>query len=226
MANAEFGIGFLPIDVFHSAFRIPHSELVSGAFMHQEVIMGGVGGQGIMVIGNLLAQAAFMENLNVTYLPIYGVEKRGGQADCTVVISSEEIGSPVVGAPQSCIILSKPSLLKYGPRIKPHGLLVLNSSLVDPKEVSRNDLEVLPVPANDLAMELKNDRLANMIMIGAFVEKTRVVNLDTMISILPRVFEERHHHLIPANTEAIRKGAECAWILLSKYPGKSKPPKE
>ncbi len=194
--------------------------------MHQEVIMGGVGGQGIMVIGNLLAQAAFMENLNVTYLPIYGVEKRGGQADCTVVISSEEIGSPVVGAPQSCLLMSRSSLQKYGPRIKPHGLLVLNSSLVDPKEVSRNDLEVLPIPANDLAMDLKNDRLANMIMIGAFVEKTRVVNLDTMISILPRIFDERHHHLIPANTEAIRKGAESAWILLSKYPGKPKPPKE
>ena len=194
--------------------------------MHQEVIMGGVGGQGIMVIGNLLAQAAFMENLNVTYLPIYGVEKRGGQADCTVVISSEEIGSPVVGAPQSCLLMSRPSLQKYGPRIKPHGLLVLNSSLMDPKEVSRNDLEVLPIPANDLAMDLKNDRLANMIMIGAFVEKTRVVNLDTMISILPRIFDERHHHLIPANTEAIRKGAECAWILLSKYPGKPGPAKE
>ena len=194
--------------------------------MHQEVIMGGVGGQGIMVIGNLLAQAAFMENLNVTYLPIYGVEKRGGQADCTVVISSEEIGSPIVGAPQSCLLMSRPSLQKYGPRIKPHGLLILNSSLVDPKEVSRNDLEVMPIPANDMAMDLKNDRLANMIMIGAFVEKTRVVNLDTMISILPRIFDERHHHLIPANTEAIRKGAECAWILLSKYPGKGKPPKE
>lgn len=194
--------------------------------MHQEIIMGGVGGQGIMVIGNLLAQAAFLENLNVTYLPIYGVEKRGGQADCTVVISSEEIGSPIVGAPQSCIILSKPSLLKYGPRIKPHGFLLLNSSMVEAREVSRNDLDVLPVPANDLAKELKNDRLANMIIIGAFVEKTRVVSLDTLISALPRIFDERHHHLLPANTEAIRKGAEYAWMLLSKYPGKPKPGKE
>ena len=194
--------------------------------MHQEIIMGGVGGQGIMVIGNLLAQAAFLENLNVTYLPIYGVEKRGGQADCTVVISSEEIGSPVVGTPQSCIIMSKPALLKYGARIKPRGFLLLNSSLVDPKEVSRYDLDILSVPANDLAQELKNDRLANMIIIGAFVEKTRVVNLDTLISTLPRIFDERHHHLLPANTEAIRKGAEYAWMLLSKYPGKPKPGKE
>jgi len=194
--------------------------------MHQEIIMGGLGGQGIMVIGNLLAQAAFLENLNVTYLPIYGVEKRGGQADCTVVISSEEIGSPVVGTPQSCIIMSRPSLLKYGPRIKPRGFLLLNSSLVNPKEVPRNDLDILSVPANDLAQELKNDRLANMIIIGAFVEKTRVVNLDTLVSTLPRIFDERHHHLLPANTEAIRKGAEYAWMLLSKYPGKPKPGKE
>jgi 2-oxoglutarate ferredoxin oxidoreductase subunit gamma len=194
--------------------------------MHQEIIMGGVGGQGIMVIGNLLAQAAFLENLNVTYLPIYGVEKRGGQADCTVVISSDEIGSPVVGYPISCIIMSRPSLQKYGPRVKPHGFLLLNSSLVEPKEVSRNDLDLLPVPANDLAQEMKNDRLANMIMIGAFVEKTRIVSLDTLISTLPRIFDERHHPLIPANTEAIRKGAEYAWVQLSKYPGKPKTVKE
>lgn len=191
--------------------------------MYQEIIMGGVGGQGIMVIGNLLAHAAFMENLNVTYMPIYGVEKRGGQADCTVVISNEEIGSPIVGYPRSCIIMSKPSLVKYAPRIKPGGLLLLNSSMVPPEEVPRNDLELLPIPSNEIAKEMKNDRLANMVMIGAFVERTRVVSLDALIAALPKIFDERHHHLIPANTEAIRKGAEHAWILLSKYPGQSKP---
>jgi len=194
--------------------------------MYQEIVMGGVGGQGIMVIGNLLAQAAFMENLNVTYMPIYGVEKRGGQADCTVVISNEEIGSPIVGYPQSCIIMSKPSLLKYAPKVKPQGLLLLNSSMVDPEEVPRNDLDLLPIPANEIASELKNDRLANMVVIGAFVEKTKVVSLDTLTAALPKIFDERHQHLIPANTEAIRKGAEYAWILLSKYPVKSKPAKE
>lgn len=194
--------------------------------MYQEIIMGGVGGQGIMVIGNLLAQAAFMEDMNVTYIPIYGVEKRGGQADCTVVISNEEIGSPIVGYPQSCVIMSKPSLLKYAPKIKPHGLLLLNSSMVDPKEVPRNDIDLLPIPANEMAQEMKNDRLANMVVIGAFVEKTKVVSLDTLIAALPKIFDERHHHLIPANTEAIRKGAEYAWILLSKYPGQPKLAKE
>jgi 2-oxoglutarate ferredoxin oxidoreductase subunit gamma len=194
--------------------------------MYQEIIMGGVGGQGIMVIGNLLAHAAFMENLNVTYIPIYGVEKRGGQADCTVVISNEEIGSPIVGYPQSCIIMSKPSLLKYAPKIKPHGLLLLNSSMVGPEEVPRNDLDLLPIPSNEIAKELKNDRLANMVVIGAFVERTKIVSLETLIAALPKIFDERHHHLIPANTEAIRKGAEYAWILLSKYPGQPKPAKE
>jgi 2-oxoglutarate ferredoxin oxidoreductase subunit gamma len=194
--------------------------------MYQEIIMGGVGGQGIMVIGNLLAQAAFMENLNVTYLPIYGVEKRGGHADCTVVIANEEIGSPVVGYPQSCIIMSKLSLLKYAPRIKPHGFLLLNSSLIDPQDVSRNDLDVLSIPVHELAQELGNDRLGNMIVIGAFVEKTKVVSLDSLIAALPKIFDERHHHLIPDNTKAIRKGAEYAWILLSKYPVKPKASKE
>ncbi len=191
--------------------------------MYQEIIMGGVGGQGIMVIGNLLAHAAFMENLNVTYLPIYGVEKRGGQADCTVVISNEEIGSPIVGHPRSCIILSKSSLTKYAPRIKPHGLLLLNSNFIEPKEVPRNDLDLLSIPAQELAQELGNDRLANMIVIGAFVDRTKVVSLDTVIAALPKIFEERHHHLLPANTQAIRKGAEYAWMLLSKYPGHPRP---
>ena len=194
--------------------------------MYQEIIMGGVGGQGVMVIGNLLAQAAFMENLNVTYLPIYGVEKRGGQADCTVVISNQEISSPIVGYPQSSIILNKSSLIKYAPRIKPQGFLLLNSSLITPQDVPRNDLEVMPIPAHELAQELGNDRLANMVLIGAFAEKTKVVSLDSLIAALPRIFDERHHHLISDNTKAIRKGAEYAWILLSKYPSKPKPAKE
>ncbi len=176
--------------------------------MYQEIIMGGVGGQGIMVIGNLLANAAFRENLNVTYMPIYGVEKRGGHADCTVVISTEEIGSPIVGSPQSCIIMSKSALIKYGPRIKPGGFLLLNTSIVDPREIERNDLDILPIPAMEIAQGLGNDRLSNMVVIGAFVEKIKVVDLDALIATLPEVFEERYHHLIPANAEAIRKGAE------------------
>lgn len=178
--------------------------------MYHETIMGGVGGQGIMVIGTLLAQAAFLENLNVTYLPAYGVEKRGGYADCTVVISSEEIPSPIIGSPESCIAMSKSSLLKYGPRIKPGGFLLLNGSLIDPGEVHRQDLDVLAVPSLELAKSLGNERLANMILIGAFVTKTRVVSLDSLISALSDTFDEKYHHLLTANAEAIRKGAAYA----------------
>jgi 2-oxoglutarate ferredoxin oxidoreductase subunit gamma len=178
--------------------------------MYHEIIMGGFGGQGIMVIGNLLAQAAFKENLNVTYLPLYGVEKRGGQADCTVVIDTEEIGSPTVGSPQYCIIMSKSALAKYVSRIKPGGVLLLNRSFLDPQEVPRNDLDILAVPAMEIAQNLGNERLGNMVILGAFVAKTKVVSLDAVIAALPEIFEERHHHLLPANAEAIRKGVEFA----------------
>jgi len=122
--------------------------------------------------------------------------------------------------------MSKSSLLKYAPRIKPRGFLLLNSSLIAPQEVPRNDLDVLSLPVNELAQELGNDRLGNMLVIGAFVEKTKIVSLDTLIAALPKIFDERHHHLLPANTEAIRKGAEYAWMLLSKYPGQAKPSEE
>jgi 2-oxoglutarate ferredoxin oxidoreductase subunit gamma len=185
--------------------------------MYHEIIIGGVGGQGIMVIGNLLAQAAFKENLNVTYIPIYGVEKRGGHADCTVVISSEEIGSPIVGSPQSCIIMSRPSLAKYGPKLKPQGFLLLNTSFVDLREVLRNDLDILTISAKEIAQNLGNDRLGNMVVIGAFVEKTKVVSLDTLIGALSETFEERYHHLLPANAEAIRKGAEYARAFVAHH---------
>lgn len=186
--------------------------------MYHEIIMGGVGGQGIMVIGNLLAHAAFKENLNVTYLPIYGVEKRGGQADCTVVISSEEIGSPIVGSPQSCILMSKSSLTKYACKIKPKGFLLLNSSFVDPQEVRRNDLDILAVPAMEIAQKLGNDKLGNMVIIGAFAEKIKVVSLDALIAALSETFEECYRHLLPANGEAIRKGAEFARAPVAKLP--------
>ncbi len=191
--------------------------------MHQEIIMGGIGGQGIMVIGTLLANAAFLENLNVTYVPMYGVEKRGGQADCTLVISSEEIGSPIVGSPQSCIIMSKSALDKYVPKMKSGGFLLLNTSFVDPQDIPRKDLDLLQIPATEIAQELGNERLSNMVVIGAFVGKTRVVNIDSLIAALPKTFEERYHSFIPANTDAIRKGAQYAWAVAANYPGAKVP---
>jgi 2-oxoglutarate ferredoxin oxidoreductase subunit gamma len=148
------------------------------------------------------------EGKHVTYLPVYGVEMRGGTANCTVVISSREIGSPVVGRPQAAIVMNLPSLMKYEPTILPRGLLLINTSLIDLKEASRTDIELLPVPVNEVAIENGNPKLANMVALGAFIEKTRLVRMDSLFESLEKVLDERYHHLIPSNIKAIQVGAE------------------
>ncbi len=161
-----------------------------------------------MVIGNLLAYAAMNEGRHVTYLPTYGVEMRGGTANCTVVISSREIGSPVVGKPCSCIVMNLPSLEKYENLVLPGGLLLINSSLIDPGETSRKDITILPIPANEIAIGNGNPKLANMVVLGAFVEKMKVVQMTSLFASFEKILDERYHHLIPANIKAIEIGAE------------------
>jgi len=175
---------------------------------YYDVIISGFGGQGVMIIGNLLAYAAMKEGRYVTYLPIYGVEMRGGTANCTVVISSKEIGSPVVEKPKAAIVMNLPSLIKYEPRVLPKGLLLFNSSLVDPKETFRKDIEILPIPFNDIAIENGNPKLANMVALGTFVEKTKLVRMTSLFESFEKVLDERYHHLIPSNIEAIELGAQ------------------
>lgn len=175
---------------------------------YSDLIIAGFGGQGVLIIGNLLAYAAMKEGRYVTYLPIYGVEMRGGTANCTIVISSNEIGSPIVEKPHSAIVMNLPSLVKYEPRILPKGLIVLNSSLIDPKEASRRDVELLPVPVNDIAVKNGNPRLANMVALGAFVERTGLIQMTSLFESFEKVLDERHHSLIPSNIKAIQKGAE------------------
>lgn len=175
---------------------------------YYDVIISGFGGQGIMIIGNLLAYAAMKEGRYVTYLPIYGVEMRGGTANCTVVISSKEIGSPVVERPHAAIVMNLPSLIKYEPRVLPKGLLLINSSLIDLKETSRKDIEILPIPVNDIAIDNGNPKLANMVALGAFIEKTKLVRMASLLESFEKVLDERYHHLIPSNIKAIEVGAE------------------
>ena len=175
---------------------------------YYDVIISGFGGQGVMIIGNLLAYAAMKEGRYVTYLPIYGVEMRGGTANCTVVISSKEIGSPVVERPHAAIVMNLPSLIKYEPRILPKGLLLINSSLIDLKETSRKDIEILPIPVNDIAIDNGNPKLANMVALGAFIEKTKLVRMASLLESFEKVLDERYHHLIPSNIKAIEVGAE------------------
>jgi len=175
---------------------------------YYDVIISGFGGQGVMIIGNLLAYAAMKEGRYVTYLPIYGVEMRGGTANCTVVISSKEIGSPVVERPHAAIVMNLPSLIKYEPQILPKGLLLINSSLIDLKETSRKDIELLPIPVNDIANDNGNPKLANMVALGAFIQKTKLVQMASLLESFEKVLDERYHHLIPANVKAIEVGAE------------------
>ncbi len=178
--------------------------------MNTDVTMAGFGGQGILMIGNLLSLAAMEEGRRVTYFPAYGVEMRGGTANCTVVVSDEEIGSPVVGHPASLIVMNGPSLDKYQPLARAGATLVLNASLVDPARVERNDLHLLPVPANEVARDLGSPQLASMVALGAYAAATGVVKLETLAGCLPRVVSKRHERLIPLNVRALEAGAALA----------------
>lgn len=180
---------------------------------YYNIIVAGFGGQGVMVIGNLLAYAAMIEGKHVTYLPVYGVEMRGGTANCTVVIASHPIGSPVVGKPQAAIVMNLPSLIKYEPLLLPNGLLFLNSSLIEPKEAYRKDIEIFSIPVNEIAINNGNPKLANMVALGAFNEKTRLVQMSSLFESLGKVLDERYHHLIPSNIKAIEAGAKYVQSL-------------
>lgn len=176
--------------------------------MRNSVIMAGFGGQGILLIGNMLAYAALEEGKHVTYMPAYGVEMRGGTANCTVVTSDEPIGSPIVGKPESVVVMNLPSLKKFESWIKPGGNLFLNTSLVAEDKKTRDDISFYPIPANNLATEMGNARLANMILIGAYVETTGVVSQTSLINSLSKVISERNTRFIPQNIEAIKLGAQ------------------
>jgi len=175
--------------------------------LYFDAIIAGFGGQGVMFIGNLLAYAAMAEGRNVTYMPVYGVEMRGGTANCTVVISDEEIGSPIMYHPICAVVMNKPSLLKFGPRVRKDGFLVVNASLIQPDEVKINGPEVIMVPAIELAKEAGNDRLANMIILGVVAEKSGVTTLKSLKRSLEETLPERSHEMIPVNLRAMERGA-------------------
>jgi 2-oxoglutarate ferredoxin oxidoreductase subunit gamma len=178
--------------------------------LYQDAIIAGFGGQGVMLIGNLLAYAGMRQGLNVTYIPVYGPEMRGGTANCTVVLSEEEIGSPIIQRPHTLIIMNRPSLDKFQPRLQDGGVQVINSSLVDPELAEKDRVKTVLVPANDIADKLGNTRMANMVAIGGYVQATQVMNLQTVIDSLEKVISPHYAHLIPKNAEAITAGAEAA----------------
>jgi 2-oxoglutarate ferredoxin oxidoreductase subunit gamma len=176
---------------------------------YRDVIMAGFGGQGVMLIGNLLAQAAMEHGLNVTFVPAYGVEMRGGTANCTVIMDRESIGSPVVQRPLSIIALNQPSLDKFQPRLAEGGVQIVNSSLIAASHVDPKIRSVL-VPANAMSAKLGNPRLLNMIALGAWVRATNALPLTSVQKALGRVISSHYAKMIPANAEALAAGYDFA----------------
>ena len=178
--------------------------------MYHDVFIAGTGGQGILLIGNIIAEAALVEGREVTFLPSYGVEMRGGNANCTVVISDREIGSPSINTPQTVIAMSSRALALYEPKVRPGGLLMINASLIPPADVKRTDFQLLALPLNEIAAQLGSARLANMVALGLYVGMTGAVRVESLAEGLEHALSERSRKFIPQNMAAIAKGIELA----------------
>ncbi len=177
--------------------------------MQTEIIFAGFGGQGILFAGQLLAYAAMDAGLEVTWIPSYGPEMRGGTANCTVVIADEEIGSPTVRRPKAALAFNLPSFDKYEPLVVPGGVLIANASLVN-RGIQRTDIQGVMIPANEIAEEIGDRRLLNMVMLGALLEKLPVLPFETIKRALQEHMPERHQHLLEGNIRAIEEGMRFA----------------
>jgi len=178
--------------------------------LYEEVVIAGFGGQGVLLAGKLLAQTAMEAGKEVTFMPSYGAEVRGGTANCMVVIAEKEIACPVIGKPSSLIVMNKASLEKFAPRLQKGGLLVMNSSLIDSEPQVDDSIRILAVPADEIAVELGNPKVANMVVLGAYLERKSPLSPKAAAQALPEVLAERYHKTLPVNTKALQKGAEVA----------------
>lgn len=170
-----------------------------------KTIFAGFGGQGVLSMGLNLAQAAMAEGKNVTYWPSYGVEVRGGTANCTVAISDEEIASPVASSPDFVVAMNQPSLIRFQNQVQSGGVLLINSSLVDDIQVSRGDIEIVAVPASGIAEDLGSPKSANMVMLGVLTRKGNLVQLSTLIEEMKSTLKNKEK-LIAINKKALTAG--------------------
>ena len=174
--------------------------------MQTEIIIAGFGGQGVLFAGQLLAYAAMDEGKEVTWIPSYGPEMRGGTANCTVVIADEEIGSPMVRHPKAVIAMNLPSLDKYEPQVAPGGLMVINSSIIN-RAPTRTDILAVMVPGNEIAENLGDRRMTNMVLLGALLANLPVLSIEALERALKGHLPARHQRLLPTNLQAIAQGA-------------------
>jgi 2-oxoacid:acceptor oxidoreductase, gamma subunit, pyruvate/2-ketoisovalerate family len=173
--------------------------------MTHEIVMSGFGGQGIMVIGQLMTYAGMLEGRQVSWIPSYGPEMRGGTANCSVIISDEPVGAPIVTEPDTVVAMNLPSLDKFEPLMKAGGNLIINSSLID-QAPKRKDVKVCLVPSNDIANELGNMKVANMVVLGAIVAATKAVKQESVLKAFAKMFAKKPH-LLAINEQAIKRGA-------------------
>jgi len=174
--------------------------------MQNETIIAGFGGQGVLFTGKVMAYAALESGLEVTWFPSYGPEMRGGTANCTVVISDEEIGSPQVSQPRAAIVMNQPSLDKYENLVKPGGYLAVNTSLTN-RPVKRDDINVIEIPASEMAEELGNIRFANIVILGALAQKADFLDMKSIEKGIAKGLEGKKSKLLDANLAALKKGA-------------------
>jgi len=169
--------------------------------MSNKMFFAGSGGQGIMLMGQMVASAAIHEDKATTFFPSYGPEMRGGTANCTVIVSDKPISSPLIFESDCVVAMNLPSMLKFEPSLKAGGILLLNKSLIH-QDAKRSDITVFEIPVSDMAIELGDPRVANMIMLGAFVRTTNIVSSDTMIQVIHETFDVKKAELVELNIKA------------------------
>ncbi len=175
--------------------------------MKEELIFAGFGGQGIMFMGKLLSHVAMNNGKFVTWMPSYGAEVRGGTAHSMVVISDDAIASSVVKEPSVCVVMNRPSLKKFEPKVKPKGMLIINKSLVD-IDAKRTDIDILEIPATEMAFNMGNSRVSNMIILGALLAKRDIVPIKSLMDSLTYMIPKKRKDMIRINQDAIRRGHE------------------
>ncbi len=185
--------------------------------MQKEIIIAGFGGQGVLFGGQVLAYAAMDSGKDVTWIPSYGPEMRGGTANCTVVIADHEIGSPMVKNPPLAVALNLPSFDKYEGTLASGGTLIVNQSMVD-RSAQRNDIHVIMVPCNEIAEEIGDKKLMNMVAMGALLSALPEVTVKDIEKALEGHLPARHKHLLPKNYEALKRGYEHAQKEWDKVP--------
>lgn len=172
----------------------------------EELIVAGFGGQGVLSLGMTLAYAGMIEGKEISWMPSYGPEMRGGTANCITIIGEDKISSPIISRFDTAIVLNQPSMDKFAPKLKPGGLLLFESGNIF-KPSTRTDIQLVGIPASTEALLMKNAKIMNMIILGAYMQLRPVVKTESILEALKKVLPEKYHHLLPINQQALEKGA-------------------